>query len=151
MLVNFKTSVTYKRFLLDNCVRSEAAFLGHSSIFCRTLSDANMVFCVTGKMLGFPHEFLIKWENAAKSALWQEPGISIPILLPSYLSFCSIELPLWYTAISGWYMCFHTNFPWHVNFNETTLSYGKNLEYLYPYFYQDWFVFLPSNSRPMKY
>ena len=65
MLVKFKASVTYKRFLLDNCVRSEAAFLGHSSIFCRTLSDANMVFCVTGKMLGFPHEFLIKWENAA--------------------------------------------------------------------------------------
>ena len=42
MLLNYKTSVTYKNifdFTPDNCVRCEAAFVGHNSIFCRTLFD----------------------------------------------------------------------------------------------------------------
>ena len=36
MLLSFKTSVTYKKnvnFKPDNCVRCEAAFVGHNSIF----------------------------------------------------------------------------------------------------------------------
>ena len=36
MLLSFKTLVTYKRifnFTLDNCVRYEAAFVGHNLIF----------------------------------------------------------------------------------------------------------------------
>ena len=60
------------------------------------------------EMFWFSHEFLITWENAAKSILWQEPGISI--LLSIYLFFCSNKLPLLYTTFNGWYMCFHTNF-----------------------------------------
>ena len=60
------------------------------------------------EMFWFSHEFLITWENAAKSILWQEPGISI--LLSIYLSFCSNKFPLLYTTFNGWYMCFHTNF-----------------------------------------
>ena len=40
MLLKFETSVIYKSFFNftpDNCVRCEAAFIGHNSIFCRTL------------------------------------------------------------------------------------------------------------------
>ena len=41
MLLSFKTSVTYKKNYVtpDNCVRCEAAFVGHNSIFCRALFD----------------------------------------------------------------------------------------------------------------
>ena len=40
---SFKTSVTYKKiffdFMPDKCVNCEAAFVGHISSFCVTLSD----------------------------------------------------------------------------------------------------------------
>ena len=42
ILLRFKTSVIYKKkfnFTPDSCVRCEAAFVGHNSVFCRTLSD----------------------------------------------------------------------------------------------------------------
>ena len=41
MLLSFKTSVTQKKLNLlpDNGVRCEVAFVGHNSIFYRTLSD----------------------------------------------------------------------------------------------------------------
>ena len=43
ILLSFKSLVTYEKnfnFTPDNCVRCEAAFVGHNIIFCRTLSDA---------------------------------------------------------------------------------------------------------------
>ena len=45
------------------------------------------------EMHGFSHQFLIPWENAAKFVFWEKPGISIPVFLPSYGSFCSIKFP----------------------------------------------------------
>ena len=42
MLLSFKMSITYKKtfnFTPDNCVRCEAAFIGHNSIFRLTLFD----------------------------------------------------------------------------------------------------------------
>ena len=41
MILSFKTSVTYKKKHLhaEQFVRCEAAFVGHNSIFCRTLFD----------------------------------------------------------------------------------------------------------------
>ena len=47
MLLSFKRSVTYKKnfnFTPDNCVYCEAAFVGHSSIFCRTLSNVRYLY-----------------------------------------------------------------------------------------------------------
>ena len=52
-----------------------------------------MALCATWDMLRFSCEFLTVLENATKPVLLQEPGILIPILLPSYSSFCSIEFP----------------------------------------------------------
>ena len=39
--LSFKTSVThiFFNFTPHSCVRLEAAFFGHNSIFCQTLSD----------------------------------------------------------------------------------------------------------------
>ena len=42
MLLSFKTMVAYNKKINltpDNCVHCEAAFVGHNSIFHRTLSD----------------------------------------------------------------------------------------------------------------
>ena len=41
MLLSYKTSITYNffNFTPENCVHYEAVFVGHNSIFCRTLSD----------------------------------------------------------------------------------------------------------------
>ena len=42
MLLSFKMSITYKKtfnFTPDNCVRCEAAFIGHNSILHLTLFD----------------------------------------------------------------------------------------------------------------
>lgn len=107
--------------------------------------DSHPVICfIAWEMHGCFNQFLIIWENAAKSILWQEPGISI--LLPIYLSFCSNKFPLLYSTFNGWYMCFHTNFLYHLKFSETPLHVRK-LEYSYPYFSQDWTVSLLSNSN----
>ena len=34
------------------------------------------------EMHGFPHQFLILWENATKPFVWGEPGKLVPILFP---------------------------------------------------------------------
>lgn len=79
----------------------------------------------------------VTWENAAKFLLWNELGISISILLPSYSSSHSIEFPSYRMLHFTDGICFYTRvFHSMVKFTETPLSNGKNMEYWYQYFSQ---------------
>ena len=67
------------------------------SYFCHSMSiffplDSHpMVYFVTWKMDGFPHQFSTAQENEAKSIKLQEPGKLVPILSPKYEYFPSIR------------------------------------------------------------
>ena len=79
----------------------------------------------------------VTWENAAKFLLWNELGISISILLPSYSSSHSIEFPSYRMLHSTDGICVYIRlFHSMVKFTETLLSNGKNMEYWYQYFSQ---------------
>ena len=52
-----------------------------------------MVLFITWEMYGFSDQFLIAWENLAKTIKWGKPGKLVPILFPQYGCFFSIRFP----------------------------------------------------------
>ena len=57
---------------------------------------------------GFPHQFTIAWENAAKSIKLGEPRKFVPIF---FLIYGQIQISiLWYTLLHGQYMVFPIGF-----------------------------------------
>ena len=56
-------------------------------------SDSHPMYFMTWEMHGFPHQFPIAWENAAKSIKLGELGRLVPIFPLKYGYFSSIRFP----------------------------------------------------------
>ena len=85
----------------------------------------------------FSQEFLIKWENIARSVLWQEHEISMFILLPSYSSFCPIKFPSCGILHSMGGTCVFTRIFQEFLFRWTPVPWNTKRETLSSHFHQN--------------
>ena len=72
------------------------------------LDSNSVVDFIICEIRGFPHQFPIAWENAAKSIKLGEPRKFVPIFS---LIYGQIQISiLWYTLLHGQYMVFPIGF-----------------------------------------
>ena len=72
------------------------------------LDSNSVVDFIICEIRGFPHQFPIAWENAAKSIKLEEPRKFVPIFS---LIYGQIQISiLWYTLLHGQYMVFPIGF-----------------------------------------
>ena len=72
------------------------------------LDSNSVVDFIICEIRGFPHQFSIAWENAAKSIKLGEPRKFVPIFS---LIYGQIQISiLWYTLLHGQYMVFPIGF-----------------------------------------
>ena len=69
------------------------SYLSHSMGVFFPLDSHLMVYFIICEIHGSHHQFLIAWENAAKSIELRQPGKLVPIAFPKYEYFSSIRFP----------------------------------------------------------
>ena len=85
------------------------SYFSHSMGAFFPLDSHPMVYFIICEMHGFPRQFPITWENAAKSIKLGEPGKLIPIFF-GRVWILFFHQNHWYTLPHGKYMAFSINF-----------------------------------------
>ena len=71
------------------------SYFSHSMGAFFPLNSHPMAYFIIWEMHGFPHQFLIVWENATKLIVWGEPEKLVLILFPYYGCSFSIRFPFY--------------------------------------------------------
>ena len=85
------------------------SYFSHSMGAFFPLDSHPVVYFIICEMHGFPRQFPITWENAAKSIKLGEPGKLIPIFF-GRVWILFFHQNHWYTLPHGKYMAFPINF-----------------------------------------